>query len=97
MEKLELENKPPKLPQTASDVEFQCDVPFCNTQDPSSRTLCDKCTMRRYSIALPTTDLSSVKKSKPACSTDPFEYDSRLVSDVTTVTHGSSHGHGHGP
>lgn len=78
MEKSKLKDQPAKHSEIASDVEFQCNVRFCHTRDPSSRTLCDKCMERKYPTTLPTSELSSEKKSMHIDSSDSFsEYDSR--------------------
>jgi hypothetical protein len=53
-----------------SKIKHQCHTPSCNTQNPSSRFLCDECTYEKYSSqsTSETTD-NSVEKIKEKSST----------------------------
>jgi len=51
-----------KPAQEKPDITFQCSSSFCNTQDPSSPSLCNECTSKRYSLLSSTSKISEISQ-----------------------------------
>jgi hypothetical protein len=66
--RMQVEKQKPKveikktIPEESTTT-FQCSTPFCNTQDPSSNTLCDECISRQYLTTHEIPDISPKKSS----------------------------------
>lgn len=71
--RIQVEKQKPKVEikktiQEESTTTFQCSSPYCNTQDSSSRILCDECISRQY---LTTPEIPDISPKKSSIDSEP--------------------------